>query len=42
MGPAEMEAVTRELAAKFAGAQVSTVEGAELLEGYPQVTDKSM
>jgi len=37
MGPAQMEAVTRALAAQFAGAQVRTVEGAALLEGYPQV-----
>ena len=37
MGPAQMEAVTRELASKFASARVSTVEGPALLEGYPQV-----
>lgn len=36
MGPAQLEAVTRELAAS-SGATVATVEGAALLEGYPQI-----
>ena len=36
MGPAELEAVTRSLAEEK-GASVSIVDGAELLDGYPQI-----
>ena len=36
MGPAELEAVARRLAAAY-GAAVATVEGAALLAGYPQI-----
>ena len=36
MGPAELEAVARDLAAS-AGASMSVVEGDDLLEGYPQI-----
>ena len=36
MGPAELEAVARRLAAAY-GAAVATVEGDALLAGYPQI-----
>ena len=36
MGPAELEAVARKLAATY-GAAVATVEGDALLAGYPQI-----